>query len=594
MISDARGLAAEFKYLCIRLELEQQRLLNWSSEVGLLEYLESGEVAPNSCLLGLNRATVLKVLLEIEHLATSFIENKERYKPLLPDESSNDPMSIHENTGDRNIKASFSEVLRFIKKIQISVSSVQDVPKKLRWATFSKDGFESLINRLRELNDVLVDLADSNTQAAILRSTRETNTTVLQLRSKVEELDQLIKALLPDIVYEMAQLRLSLNTSSQHEASPMTKQRHELASLALLKSKSVLIESKEYFSGEGVQLNGCQVSDLKLRRSDIYLIQDAADDRCAAVYRPLGQASHQVWIEWREYDVFVHGHIDANIPSRIDKLVALLKSPYKPDVLRVPDCLGYFDDAEVTSEIQDQRPKARRLGFVFQNPVNSSTNIVALQKLLKSQPPPLLTKRVDLARAVSSCVHHLHSINWLHKGLRSDNVVFSAEQNVVDFSKPFLSGFGYARPAYRDEFTEILSENPLHDMYRHPFTHGRGPYEERQGFRRTFDFYSLGIVLMEIAVWDTIDRIVGIEDPRTANAAVLSGIRSRLLDEKHFLDDVGSNVGYRYQEVTRICLQGSSEFGIGLCDDESDVVTAVRLSKMFYNRVLKPLDEIQT
>ena len=89
----------------------------------------------------------------------------------------------------------------------------------------------------------------------------------------------------------------------------------------------------------------------------------------------------------------------------------------------------------------------------------------------------------------------LHSVNWLHKGLRSHSIVFLSDKDGdVDYACPFLSGFGYARPAFRADMTEIPSQNPEYHMYRHPRMHGLGPWEGRQGFKRTLDMYSLGVV----------------------------------------------------------------------------------------------------
>ena len=141
--------------------------------------------------------------------------------------------------------------------------------------------------------------------------------------------------------------------------------------------------------------------------------------------------------------------------------------------------------------------------------------------------------------------------------------------------------------------TEIPSQNPEHDMYRHPRMHGLGPWEGRQGFKRTFDIYSLGVVLVEIANWLSIDEVLELGDPKTVDDPTLADIQRRLLDDK-MLRKIGSNAGCRFRDATLSCLQGAAAFGVGILDDETNVELAANISKEFYLHVLRPLEEIQT
>ena len=277
--------------------------------------------------------------------------------------------------------------------------------------------------------------------------------------------------------------------------------------------------------------------------------------------------------------------------TRVEKLVALLSDRKKPELLRVPTCLGYFDDAQTP-----EKPlRKRRLGFVFEQPFEAVGHPVSLRQLLKSKAKPELTKRIALARAVSNCLMSLHSVDWLHKGLRSNNIIFfGAVDGAIDYSCPLLSGLGYARPAFREDMTEILSHHPEHDMYRHPRTHGLGPWEGRQGFKRTFDIYSLGIVLLEIANWQTIDEVLALGDPKTLDDAVLANIQKRLLDEGVYLDTVGANAGCRFKAATLSCLKGSTAFDIDVFDDETNECIGAIISRNFYWKVIRPLEEIHT
>jgi hypothetical protein len=86
------------------------------------------------------------------------------------------------------------------------------------------------------------------------------------------------------------------------------------------------------------------------------------------------------------------------------------------------------------------------------------------------------------------------------------------------------------------------------DIYRHPSTFGEGA--NRNAFKRTYDIYSLGIVLLEIALWKTC-------------ASTLEGVPPKnirkVLVEKYLDGNLAYRVGETYQEVVRTCLMG--EFG---------------------------------
>lgn len=379
----------------------------------------------------------------------------------------------------------------------------------------------------------------------------------------------------------------------QHDSTLYCQQERDLASLAYFKAVKTSIENNTEVPRVGQRAKNSRAQVLKLKRTDLHLLNalDSCNDRYAADHHPGGQQLRQrVWVEWREYDPLTQAQPTLN-PSRVDKLVSLLSDPHKPDLLRVPHCLGYFDDPSC----KENNYRAGRLGFVFEKPFPLSADPVSLRKLITSRNKPLLTERIALAKTITKTLIALHSVNWLHKGLRSHNILFFPIQNdIVEFSCPYLSGFGYARPAFRDDMTEMMSENPEADMYRHPRTHGLGPWEGRQGFKRTFDIYSLGVVLVEIATWQVIEGLLGIQDPNSLSATALKDIQSRLLGDKRYLDSVGASAGARFRCATEICLDSTSALGVSHLDDEMDVHLAAKVSRNFYNQVLLPLEEIQT
>jgi serine/threonine protein kinase len=206
---------------------------------------------------------------------------------------------------------------------------------------------------------------------------------------------------------------------------------------------------------------------------------------------------------------------------------------------------------------------------------------------------PSLTARVALAKAIAECIEKLHAVNWLHKGLRSDNVLFFRSGNAdCDISRPYLSGFDYSRPAQREDMTERPSGNMAHDLYRHPQV--QGPSRDTpngKGYKKRHDIYSLGVILMEIAYWKSIDAIVGLKQSEIRPSET-ARLRGRLLNGE-YLNQIHSQVGDTIYEVISSCLVGVSSFGIREGDDEMDVFVGAKLQAKFYTLVIEKLHGIK-
>ena len=105
-------------------------------------------------------------------------------------------------------------------------------------------------------------------------------------------------------------------------------------------------------------------------------------------------------------------------------------------------------------------------------------------------------QRIVLAHTIAQSLMYGHSVNWLHKGVSSDNIFFfiTPGQN-PNHATYILSGFEYARPDLPEELTEQPSENFGHDVYRH----AEALLRSGSHSKKSYDIYSLGVVLVEIA-----------------------------------------------------------------------------------------------
>lgn len=213
----------------------------------------------------------------------------------------------------------------------------------------------------------------------------------------------------------------------------------------------------------------------------------------------------KVWIEWKKYTSvaidlgqgMTTSGPDPGVVKSVERLVALLQTKSRPAEFRAPSCLGYFL----------VKGKDSQFGLLYEAD-NSSETIHDPRSLLQrfGERAAFLRDRLRLAQDLATSLMYLHAVNWLHKGFRSASILLFPESAIDEYGKLILSGLEYARP---DEIGRT-STGPPEDrewaVYCHPGY--LGDYRKR-GFRKTYDIYSLGIVLIEIAFWKAADDILG-------------------------------------------------------------------------------------
>jgi hypothetical protein len=156
-----------------------------------------------------------------------------------------------------------------------------------------------------------------------------------------------------------------------------------------------------------------------------------------------------VWIEWK--DIPASGKLLAaskRVENRIGLLIDLLCYE-KPKGFRAPPCLGYVKAVD--------RDNGARFGMVFGKSLKAGakSELLTLRELLGQIPKPSLSARISLCAVLARCVYSFHSVNWLHKGLRGDNIIFFLSPSErLDLSSPYVSGFELSRPSIVDKMTE--------------------------------------------------------------------------------------------------------------------------------------------
>lgn len=256
-------------------------------------------------------------------------------------------------------------------------------------------------------------------------------------------------------------------------------------------------------------------------------------------------------LEWTYVDRRWHvPHIEL-AKERLTQLVYELSIPEKPTSLRVLQTIGI---------VEDFRERAKRFGIISRLPGNCDVlrEPVVLNDFfprdsttLSELSEPLLSERFRLALTIATAVHELHSSGWLHKEINSFSIAFlySNDSPSISIQEPYMTGFGYARPD-TEEVVSLVVSSTGKDIYKHPDLRREKQYNEGQRvprFRRKYDIYSLGLVLLEIGLWDSVSTF-------NTNLATPEAFTERLV--RACKRDLGHRMGRTYRDVVIRCIEG--------------------------------------
>ena len=180
-----------------------------------------------------------------------------------------------------------------------------------------------------------------------------------------------------------------------------------------------------------------------------------------------------------------------------------------------------------------------------------------------------MTDRLKLALRITQSVRYFHMAGWLHKNLRSENVIIFSP---FSLAYPTLAGFTYSRQDSPSEISEQPSADPQRDIYRHPDAMG----EPTESFSVAKDVYALGTMLLEIGEWRSLKSLVEkVVDVMRSDVVLvqLAKIQPFLLDEsaKGGLATLRFRMEDIYAAVTRMMLSGEISRAFALGKDEGQV-----------------------
>ena len=263
----------------------------------------------------------------------------------------------------------------------------------------------------------------------------------------------------------------------------------------------------------------------------------------------------QILVEWRYYAKKLSVEtVTHELFVRVDAIVDLL-SQEKPDEFRGLHCRGFFHDESRCA-----------FGVVFDFPLSTAgVEPITLHEFItrtqKIADQPLLEDRFMFAYTLAKSVLEFHMVGWLHKCLTASNVAFFlpkrsslSKQNI----QPYVIGFNHSRPDDPSAFSSRFEAGKYQHLsckYQHPSCaeDGRGRYCPE------FDYYSLGIILLEIGLWHALEHIIPKIDTYSN-----SKVQEKLIESR--VSFLGKSMGVAYRDAVRTCLEGN--FAKNVPEDE--------------------------
>ncbi|KAK5163507.1 uncharacterized protein LTR77_010689 [Saxophila tyrrhenica] len=525
-------MPADYEHLRTRLRIEQSRCLHWGQNVGLAEDL----LDETNQLLRLNHNLVLDVLHEIQRSFRSCLEITTRYDP--------NPLQ---------------KIISFWKRSGRVVGRVE-------WAMLKKGSFEDLVTTLISYNDRIESLLDRKSLDDVRTMQVRSNLMLLQVTDKIDALHTLVDAI----------------RVGREEPGNATDD---------LSRASTLVEPEE--TGKAALIS---LAEFKMHRLRMELLLPTAESQLIPIDsvtlkgppsltgRQRGMLSSKpVWLEWRESadEFMTNSNRARQVDARVQQLAAVLGTRSKPAIFRTLDCNGYtrvVKDGRTRYALVHTLPKER--------PSAGKVRLISLRELIEDGRVPSLSDRVELASALAASLLYLHVMDWVHKDVRSDNVLFTRPTDgTLMLTKPIVAGFEFSRPSVPDEPTVTHVYTLKQALYRHPDLLSQAVDRST----KSHDIYSLGLVMAEIALWRPIEEIVDIEVRRT-KAMQVQGL---VLNED-ILTRITSRVGRKFCGAMQRCVDGSLVARVvDEAGDEESPAVAAEIVRLFHEGVVTELRSIK-
>lgn len=595
----------------LQLMIEYNRLLAWGEAVGLIDVPQESHLAVT---LGTNPVELCGILSRIGWLLGEFKSLNSRWKNELDPYQGNDQAAFQEECMKMNVVEEVSSLAtayertkeerkhlrrtdHIIKWMLKGGGNAKDIithPFRVRWVAVDKEAFEALLKDIHSLTERIHELVGDYREKRIHETTAKIYREMVLVRDDVKDLKNMLEA-----------VTSLINVSKgANDTSVACYNENNLTLRDLLRLKEINRISDEIKLKIELDTDFCVESELKglisVKQYDAITLKGLfpePEDKSglSRSHRRRGTLridglDVEVWLEWKIVENITEGSVQDKESKLRTAILAEMLHNSKPPYLCAPNCVGYIDDYE----------RNNCYGWIFMMPVGSvtGTELKTLHSILgQDHYKPTLVQRVSLAWKLASSLLYLHAANWLHKGVHSGNIIFSFDGDVFDAERPVLSGFDYSRP--ESNKTTSRSLDPKWDSYRWPGIQNDVP--KATNSRKTYDIYSLGLVLLEIAHWKPLHEIMCLKR-WPAPVKQNSSIRTWLLGEQRYppfkknpLSELRNIAGDKYWKAVSRCLVTYGD--MGLCvQEESDETHGpefgIQLQETFTKLVVEELKDI--
>ena len=307
---------------------------------------------------------------------------------------------------------------------------------------------------------------------------------------------------------------------------------------------------------------------LFLKDQDVKLLDDIEQHTRALIERSEGR----FLVEWVEYSfAWADDETGRQFRDRVASVASLL---HNDDAARIPStlhCRGLY-----------HRPSRRSFGLVYELPSSSDEDlqILTLNQMLHGglSYRPTLEVRIRLGYALSQAVYQFHSVGWLHRNLNPTNILFcpAKEADRKEWAQtPIMLGFASSRQNEADAAT-LGPDNRLN--YHHP-----DYLQNKSRYRQEYDYYSMGMMLLEIGHWAPLVKLT---ESKRFRGLGPEQFTKEILNTR--LAQVELTMGSRYKRVVMSCLSGHFAARGRTGREDDDLV----LRRMFKAEVVDALDEL--
>lgn len=488
----ADNLSADALELQINLEWARSRLEAWGTEWGVDKGMHlKNERFRKYGLVAMNHLVYINhLLLELSKTETGYTTMGEAAKF-----ASSPVVSLARLTKEGGVSDMELEALRDkIEQLEVDAS----FQEKVRWTLEDKGALKKVHTVKQMIEDLFLQFPPPEEDSAGTLATNK------DLGSSDEnKLDLIIKSATSDPV---------------------------LASLTLLKVERLKLEGK----AENLRSTDPDVDVVCLRKDE------GTGPRRIGEFFDEKKLKYTIPVLIEEKEVPNGSDFDSQ-HQRINNVARLLAMDNKPSEMRTLYCLGVLSLSHrttTTHKLLYKLPAPRY--FTLKDILSHSRHTLPLGM------------KFTCAKILARAVLYLHLASWLHKGIRSDNIIFCADtEDQVDFAEPYICGFEYSRHSASVQDSEDVDGDALNNLYRHPEAQGLPLF--RREYKAAY-VYALGIVLLELGHHRSLGGLKGKYEEETGQEWTAGSFGTWIVQK--VIPAMVPKMGEIYANVIRTCLEG--------------------------------------